>query len=208
VGNLKIKIKASKIMYLVIALVAIYILIYLIPNNIDKLALIPEKFYSGEYWRILTFHFSHLNMQHLLTNIGGALFVGFLAAEVKAKFDNFTIVYFLAGIIALLPFLSTMNFAALGASASIYGAFGMVALKSEKWKIRKEYVFALLIIAIFIESLIYYFNCGASCEQFLFSSKQGMLHFAGLASGSIIFLSIRQFRKSSDKRKRRALRGG
>jgi len=204
----KIKIKASKIMYLVIALVAIYVFVYQMPNHIDKFALIPEKFWGGEYWRLLTFHFSHLNMQHLVTNLGGALFVGFLATEVKAKFDNFTIVYFLAGIVALLPFLSTMNFTALGASASIYGAFGMVALKSEKWKIKKEYVFALLIIAIFIESLIYYFNCGANCQEFLFSSKQGILHFAGLASGSVIFLSLRRFKKSSDKRKRRALRGG
>ena len=205
---MKIKIKPSKILYMVVALVAIYILVYQIPNHIDKLALIPEKFNSGEYWRILTFHFSHLNLQHLLTNLGGALFVGFLATEVKAKFDDFTIVYFLAGIVALLPFLSTMNFTALGASASIYGAFGIVALKSEKWNIRKEYIYALLIIAIFMESLIYYFNCGASCEQFLFSSKQGILHFAGLASGSVIFLSLSKFRKISDKRKRYALRGG
>lgn len=202
----KIKIKASAILYLVVFLVVIYAIVFAMPEHIEKLALIPEKFQAGEYWRLLTFHFSHLNQQHLLTNIFGALLVGFLATEVKTKFDDFTIVYFLAGIVALLPFLSTLNFTALGASTAIYGAFGMVALKSKKWKIKPEYVYGLLITAIFLESLIYYFNCGAGCEQFLFSSKQGILHFAGLASGSVIFLSLTKFKQSSDNKRKFALR--
>ena len=203
---MKIKIKASNILYLVIFLIAAYVLIFSMPDQIEKLALIPEKFFNGEYWRLLTFHFSHLNAQHLVTNIFGALLVGFLATEVKTKFDDFIAVYFLAGIVAILPFLSTLNFIALGASASIYGAFGMVALQSKKWKIKPVHVYALLIFAIFMESLIYYFNCGVNCEDFTFSSKQGILHFSGLVSGSFLFISLSKFKQSSDKKRSFALR--
>lgn len=209
VGNLKINyklLKTSKIIQLILILIVVYIAVFLMPNHIEKLALIKDKFFSGEYWRLLTFQFSHLNIQHLGTNIFSAVIVGFLATEVKAKFDDFTIVYFLAGIIAVLPFIWNMNFTALGASASIYGAFGLVALNSQKWKINPAYVYAILIIAIFMESLIYYFSCGANCEKFLFTSKQGVLHFSGLVSGSVLFFSLTKIRQSFDKKKSFALR--
>jgi len=203
---LKIKIKHKTIIMLTLILASLYAVIFALPNQINELALIPDKFFNGEYWRLLTFQFSHLNLKHLTTNIFSAVLVGFLATETKTKIYDFVFVYFLAGIIAVLPFLVNLNFTALGASASIYGAFGLVALNSKRWKIKPAYIYAILVIAIFLESIIYLFSCGADCKQFIFTSKQSLLHFSGLISGSVLFFSLTKFRDKLDSKKSFVLR--
>ncbi len=196
----------KKILLLVIGLAAVFVYVFSIPNHVEKFALIPEKIASGEAWRFLTFQFTHLNQSHLLENIIGVLLAGGIATELKTKFEDFSAVYFLAGILAVIPLFYIINFTVLGASAAIYGVFGLVALEAKKFKIKKEHIFGLLIAAIFAQSAIYYFSCGAGCEQFIFSFKQAGLHFSGLVAGVVIFYSLDKIKAPIRRNKRTTLR--
>ena len=49
----------NKMIFFAIILGIVYIGVFLIPGNVDNLALIPEKSYQA--WRFITYSFTHLN---------------------------------------------------------------------------------------------------------------------------------------------------
>lgn len=104
------KIKLKPILLLVGALAIVYAGIFLLPNHIEALALIPEKFFSGEIWRLVTFQFTHLSELHLFENIAGVLLVGFLATELKIATSDFSFVYFLSGKFGTASYLYCCKF--------------------------------------------------------------------------------------------------
>ena len=200
------KIKLKPILLLVGALAIVYAGIFLLPNHIEALALIPEKFFSGEIWRLVTFQFTHLSELHLFENIAGVLLVGFLATELKIATSDFSFVYFLSGSLAPLPIFTVVSFAALGASAAIYGALGLILLEATKFSIKISYVAVALIAAIFLQSGLMLFSYGVSCEGLLFNLKQAATHFSGLIFGLGIFFLITKTRWNLTKKKRQILR--
>ena len=126
----------SKILpYLIFAgiLLVIYVILFILPNQVENYALVPEKIQQGEVWRFGTYQFSHINLSHLLTNLMGLLIITAGIIELKTKFSDFSSIYLLAGFLAILPIWFILQFTALGASTAIYAAFGVIALESKKY---------------------------------------------------------------------------
>ena len=64
-------------------LVAVYAAVFIIPHSIDKFALVPQVFKSGELWRFVAYQFAHFNFAHLFENSIGVLLLAVLLAELK-----------------------------------------------------------------------------------------------------------------------------
>ncbi len=81
--------------------------------------------YAGQYWRILSAGFAHLDVTHLLMN-SYSLWVLGKVVEPLFGTKRFVIIYFVAllGGSALSLTLSDPNLAMLGASGAIFGLFG------------------------------------------------------------------------------------
>ncbi len=180
------------------ALIAIYIFVFNTPGEIDKFALIPEKLASGEFWRLLTFQFAHLNSSHLMENIMGAGIAAGIATELKMRVQKFSWVYLLAGLLAVIPIYFVSPFVALGASGAIYGAFGAVAMDAKKFGLDSKILLGLLAATIVAQILII---------KNIPNMQQGAAHFSGLVVGVVLFATYDRFMANFTKKRRRVLRG-
>lgn len=97
-----------------------------------SLCYFPEFIANGEYWRYITFLFPHLFILHLAVNMIALYIVG---NEVEKKTGKiFVVIYFFViGIVDLLisnglPFLNTENSVTGGASGSVFGFVGFLAV--------------------------------------------------------------------------------
>ena len=93
----------NKIIAFIALFSAVYVFVFLLPNHVDRFALTPEKVQNGEFWRFVTYPFTHLATTHLVENIIGLVLVGILAIELKTLFGDFSSVYMLAGFFAVIP---------------------------------------------------------------------------------------------------------
>jgi rhomboid protease GluP len=80
---------------------------------------------NGEYWRIITYSFLHLNWNHIILNLALLLWVGRIV-ERRVGIRRAAIIYFasvlLGGIAILVQYsLSPAQGSAVGASAGIFG---------------------------------------------------------------------------------------
>ncbi|UBF28013.1 rhomboid family intramembrane serine protease [Kovacikia minuta CCNUW1] len=95
-------------------------------------ALIPETVFMGEWWRVLSANFLHLNLLHLLTNMLGLYVLGRFV-ETRLGTIKFLIVYFVSGIgamlmIAVLAVLTGVpDLLCVGASGAVMGLLGAIA---------------------------------------------------------------------------------
>ena len=180
------------------ALIAIYIFVFNTPQEIDKFALIPAKLASGEFWRLLTFQFAHLNSTHLLENIVGAGLAAGIATELKMRAQKFSWVYLLAGMFAVIPIYVVAPFVALGASGAVYGAFGAVSMDAKKFGMDSRILLGLLAATIIAQVML---------VNNIANIQQGAAHFTGLVIGVVLFLSYDQVMAKLTKKRRRVLRG-
>jgi rhomboid protease GluP len=86
-------------------------------------AKINELIRDGEYYRLVTSMFLHLNLTHLVFN-GYALYV--LGRDVESLFGTarFALIYFLGGLSASLASFVFTNNPSVGASGAIFAIFG------------------------------------------------------------------------------------
>ncbi|HLI05453.1 MAG TPA: rhomboid family intramembrane serine protease [Ktedonobacteraceae bacterium] len=94
----------------------------------DNLAILRD----GQFWRIFTAMFAHLNILHIGLNMLSLFFIG-PAVEVFFGKWRYLVIYFGAGIIGgiatLLPtLLGGPDIAAAGASGAIFGVFGALGV--------------------------------------------------------------------------------
>ena len=181
-------------------LIIAYVAVFLIPDHVNKFALIAEKVYSGELWRFLTYPFTHLNLSHLVQNIIGLAIVTMLVLELKIPFSDFSITYFITGFFAALPLWMIINFVALGASAAIFGAFGFASMKFKEFNIKPIYVILALTAAIFSS---FFLNLSVPNSQNLL---QALAHFSGLAAGIGLFFLMSDAKLIINAKKRYCLR--
>ncbi|HKZ49402.1 MAG TPA: rhomboid family intramembrane serine protease [Candidatus Nanoarchaeia archaeon] len=187
-------------------LAAAYLLIYTMPQAAEQFAL-NSKLYAGEFYRIITYQFVHMDKNHLLENFIGLGLVAGIATELKTTLKDFSAVYLLAGILAALPLFFFLNLTLLGASAAIFGAFGFTALEAGKFKIKPEHIIIAITGLVFAKTIYAAATCGTSCESFSFSLRQDSGHLLGLLFGIGAFYFIRKSAPHFNKNKRFVLRG-
>ena len=137
-----------KILIIAIILGIIFIGMFLVPNHVDKFALIPEKSY--EIWRFGTYSFTHLDLMHLIENIGGLVIVIFIALELKMVLGDFYSTYISSGILSVIPFWLIFPFTALGASNAILGGFGGLFGETKNYHINNAFLFIPLSFVVFL----------------------------------------------------------
>lgn len=94
-------------------------------------ALVPENAFAGEWWRLITANFLHLNLMHLLANMLG-LFVLGRFVEVTLGVGKFLAIYAISGVgamfvVAALSLATAAPVFVVGASGSIMGLLGAMA---------------------------------------------------------------------------------
>ena len=107
-------------------------------------ALIPEKVWSGEWWRLLNANFLHFGILHLGTNMLALLFLGKLI-EFNLGVGRYLLVYLVSGVGSMLTCavvyqqLGESNVTLMGASAAIMGLIGTVlAIALQIWLKQKS----------------------------------------------------------------------
>ena len=187
-----------KILSFVIALVVVYIAAFNVPNSADRFDLSREKL--SEWWRFLTYQFVHLNLTHLIENIFGVLVAAFIAIELKTIFTDFSSAYLSSGIFAILPIWLVMQFTALGASAAIYGVYGLLSVEAKKY-LNPAYIILLFVAIILLQAVV-----PALIDKGGIAVEQAFAHFSGFVFGILFFIMIGGLRKVHDKNKFTILR--
>ncbi|GAC1428449.1 MAG: hypothetical protein PVS3B3_06440 [Ktedonobacteraceae bacterium] len=117
------------ITYILIAInVIVFAISYSNPNVLNAGAQINGLVLQGEYWRIFTAMFLHLNFLHIGFNMLSLFFVG-RAIEVFYGKWRYLAIYLLSGIAGGILFLFTSpGGSAVGASGAIFGIFGALGV--------------------------------------------------------------------------------
>jgi membrane associated rhomboid family serine protease len=89
-------------------------------------ALVPSFFYSGEYWRLITYGYLHIGIMHIAFNLIALFQVGpFLEREIgSARFFSVYTLSLIGGGIADLILRSNSMFILGGASGALFGLIG------------------------------------------------------------------------------------
>ena len=175
--------------------------IFLIPNSLYKFALDKEEFLTGEYWRIGTYSFAHINWKHLIENLVGLGLVGFIALELKTTPFGYILTYFSSAFFAVLPLWLIVSFIAVGSSSAIYALFGFVSFKAKKFDLKTKYILLGLILIIFSSVIFSYFSGGEELKVKFF---QSLAHFSGLVFGVVLY-GITLFVKDYSQKKKHHL---
>ena len=168
------------------------ILIYLIldyisiRSNNDQLTLSgalywPAIYYSGEYYRLLTYMFLHSSIEHLANNMLVLFFLGDNLERAAGKW-KFLIMYFGSGFIAGVVSMSynmynDFNVISIGASGAIFGVVGAMVFIVLKNKGRLENISARQMILFVLFSLY-----GGLTSQ----GVDNAAHIGGLIAGFIL----------------------
>ncbi len=138
---------------------------------------------KGEFWRLFTFSFVHLNINHLIGNVIAFIVTAMLTFEVGLKSEYFILLFFSSAlVIALIEgmFLPTLIIA--GASLGIYSILGGVSLAGKE--LISIYLFApLVLFSIFLTSLF-------SGNNDFFDA---FFHFFGFMFGLITYFAIKRY---------------
>lgn len=114
------------------------------PYSLYRLgAVIPEAVFAGEWWRIISANFMHINLTHLLMNMVGLYWLGRFV-ESSLGTSRFLIVYAISGIGCMLTVASLAvltdapPIVFIGASGAIMGLLGVMgAVLLRGWRREK-----------------------------------------------------------------------
>ena len=187
----------NKLIFIIpISIILISALIFfLVPNSLEILSFSGSKFISGEYWRLLTFSFTHVTPTHLFENIIAISLVGFLGYEFGLRGKLF-LTYFLA-ISFTIALVNSLLFPLLiiaGASLGIYGVLGVLSIKGSNF-IPKLYLIPLLGASIFLKYILTLFSC-PTCDNDI---SQTLFHFSGFLTGLVLIYIPKKFSLSKKR---------
>ena len=143
---------------------------------------------QGEWFRILSFVFSHYGVEHLVTNIVTLILAGAIANEIELSNATFLAIFFGAGILSALLMLPFTSSILVGASTGVYGIFGVIAVKLRDYGASVPKVIGLFTLAIVGSSLI---------EVPLGSNQMAIrlsAHLTALFLGVILFVAAQSWR--------------
>jgi len=169
----------NKITVFVLAVCVLNILVYYLNPQPGSLTLDSE---SGlrEPWRLLSYQFQHVSLNHLVENIMGLCLVGFIAREADIAYTEFLQVY-LMSVFVVLPFVFFVfpGDVVAGNSSGIYGLLSF-SLVRERRIIPLYFSLPVFAVVMFISPLLSVFSAGVLVMRQLQSS---IYHFIGFLSG-------------------------
>lgn len=153
-------------------------------------ALIPEKIWAGEWWRLLNANFLHFGILHLGTNMFALFFLGRLV-ELNLGVGRYLLVYLISGIGSMFTCALVYqqsgegNVTLMGASAAIMGLIGtLLAIALQIWLKQKNPLNAKrLRTVIFV--IVLQFILDNLIPQISFYS-----HFFGLIIGFLVSATL------------------
>lgn len=113
------------------SLIGLNVLIFVLQQTNQNIALLGDQdnalIAQGQWWRLFTVMFLHLNILHIATNMLSLFFIGPLVERLYGT-GRYLILYFGTGLIASLTyyFLGPVGVPAVGASGAIAGIFGVL----------------------------------------------------------------------------------
>jgi len=160
----------------VIVFISVYIFssIFGIEKVVSYIALQPDKFFSGQFWTVLTSMFVHIEIWHLFANMLSLFFIGNLVERLIGR-KRLLWVYLFSGIFAGLFFACLSYFlgnlclvklfgnciggkifgspsiGAVGASGAIFALVGILAFLTPY---KKVYLIAGPLVAIILQAIL------------------------------------------------------
>lgn len=139
---------------LVVGTTAIIILslvvFFIIPQSQERFSYSNEKMMNLEVYRIFTFHFTHVTLNHLVENIFALTLATILALELGVTGKQFLITFF--GTSVLIALTESPIFPGIlmtGASAGIAALLGYLSIKG------KNFISSAILIPVFLMPLMY-----------------------------------------------------
>ncbi|MFH1682678.1 MAG: rhomboid family intramembrane serine protease [Candidatus Woesearchaeota archaeon] len=173
-----------------IAIICIAIFI-LVANAVNLLGFSGELFKQGEFWRMITFPFTHLDFSHLVENVVTLGIVSFLSYEIGLNKNQFLFVFFGANLVLALTNLLFLPLIIIaGASAGIFAILGSISIKGSEF-VPQFVLFPLMFSSIFIKSLFSLFSGAA------ISWTMVLMHTLGFVYGVGIYLLIIRYKPKS-----------
>lgn len=161
------------------------------PQAIDTLAFSGETFFAGEFWRLTTFPFTHVNLSHLLENVFALIIITVLGYQMGLNGKQFLTCFIGASLIIAIteaPLFPALLIA--GASVGVLSISGFLSLRGRKY-IPTAILIPLFILPIVLQFIFNIFKEGTS----FFLTIGLLLHLAGFAVGVLFFFARRLFRK-------------
>ncbi len=162
---------------------------FFFPNSQILLSFSGIKFLAGEFYRLITFSFVHVNFLHLIENIIALSLITLLGYEFGLKGKKFILYFFLVSItIALASAFFVPVLVIAGASLGIYGILGALSIKGSNF-IPKNILIPIFIISIFYKVILDLFS-----SQEITNLDQTLFHLSGFFAG-IMFFILPRFKK-------------
>ncbi|HML24827.1 MAG TPA: rhomboid family intramembrane serine protease [Aggregatilinea sp.] len=130
----RLPVSAPRVTYVLLAVIVLIYLYYMSLSSamaqnefLANWAKINDRIRDGEYYRLLTSMFLHLNLMHIVFN-GYALYI--IGRDVEALFGHvrFALIYFLGGLSGSLASFVFTSAPSVGASGAIFAVFGAEAV--------------------------------------------------------------------------------
>jgi rhomboid protease GluP len=166
---------------LLLAIVAIFLLV---PNAVALLSFSGSSFLSGEFWRLVTFPFVHLQAGHLAENIVALLVASLLAYEVGVTAWQYIVAFAAAAlVVAVIDVVWFPFLVVVGASSGIFAVYGAFAARGS------EFVSKLWLIPILATTVLVKWGLEVLAGGVEFATTiQTVLHMAGFITGCAIIL--------------------
>lgn len=160
-------------------------IVFLIPGSLELFGFSGQYFLDGQIWRLFTFPFSHLSLNHLIENVMALMITSLLAYEFGLRGKFFLGCFLLTGIaIALIEALMFPAILIAGASLGTYAVLGSLSIKGSNF-IPKYILIPVLGSTIFIMYAVNAFTCMECITTVSLFSV--MFHFSGFIGGISIF---------------------
>ncbi len=152
----------------------ISVMMILLPASALVYSFQGQAFFAGDFYRILSFPFVHVNFAHLAQNMAAILITAALAYELAFSAFSYSLIFsaanMLLAVVAIFFFPQTYL---AGASFGVYAVMGGLGLQKNPYLSRK-FLFAVLLATLVIGSLT--------------MSKSTNFHILGFGIGTVLFL--------------------
>ncbi len=189
------KVFRSKFPMITYILIAVNIIFYLVPlifgesqNVMLELCVHGPSIRYGQYYRLITGTFLHMDIWHLVFNCYALYVLGSQIESFLGK-TKFTVIYFVSALFgSLLSITFNGDTASVGASGAIFGLMGALLYFGYHYRVYLGNVIKSQILPLVIFNLII---------GFLSTGIDNAAHIGGLVGGALITMALGVKNKSS-----------